>query len=190
MTVSGTGAAGAVLTAEEMLANARAAAANGDSANKSAVQKLLDAHPETDTVELSPVAKLLAAQQKAAPASTSYTDQDWYIRAKVAQLKGQIALYSTLPNLDPSGGVMDGLTKEINDLVKKQQDKLKATQAEAAAKQAELAKAQADNYKGFSSNDLLSRSKSLATTGKLPDDPISSEAQALLDKLNGVNKTV
>jgi hypothetical protein len=104
---------------------------------------------------VSPVQKLLDAQKAAASKTsttttdadgktttkkTDYTDQDWYIKAKVAQLKAQINTYSNLPGLDPSGGVIDSLTKEVNDLVKKQQDKLKASQAEAAAKQAELDK--------------------------------------------------
>lgn len=167
-----------------MLANAKAAAASSSGTGpKSAVQKLLEGRDETDTVQLSPVAKLLAAQNTTAAKSTSYFDSDEYITAKVSQLKQQLNLYSTLPGLDPSGGVLDSLTKQVNDLVKKQQAKLKATQAEAAAKQEELAKAQANEYKGYSSKDLLSRSKELATTGKI-STPISAEAQALIDKVN------
>jgi hypothetical protein len=101
---------------------------------------------------LSPVQQLLN-QQKAASTSASsdssssstatsnsYEDQDWYITAKVAQLKGEINTYSNLPGLDPSGSIIDSLTKEVNDLVAKQQKKLKAAQDEAAAKQAELDK--------------------------------------------------
>lgn len=172
-----------VLTADEMLANAKKAAASGGSGNKSAVEKLLQGRDVTDTVELSPVAKLLASQQSSATKKTDYTDEDWYLNAKVAQLKGQISLYSTLPDLDPSGGVMDNLTKEVNKLVSKQQAKLKASQDEAAAKQAELDKAQKAAYQGVSSADMLSRSKELATTGTIKDK-ITPEAQALLDKLN------
>jgi hypothetical protein len=105
---------------------------------------------------VSPVQRLLDQQKAAAAASTttttdpktgatttkstSYTDQDWYIKAKVAQLKGQIATYTNIPGLDPSGGIIDSLTKEVNDLVKKQQAKLKVSQDAAAAKQAELDK--------------------------------------------------
>src|SRR5262245_29249720 len=132
MTVSSTSSsAGAVLTADEMLANAKAAAA-ANSTPKSAVEKLLAEHPEgsQDTVSLSPVAKLLASQQTSTTKKTDYTDEDWYLKAKISQLKGQIGLYSTLPGLDPSGGVMDNLTKEVNKLITKQQNKLKAVQAE------------------------------------------------------------
>lgn len=196
MAVSSTSSstAGSVTSVDDMLANAKAAAAsNSSSGTKSAVQKLLDAHGDngtTDTVELSPVAKLLQAKTTAA-AKTSYFDSDEYLTAKVAQLKGQLAIYTTLPGLDPSGGVVDSITKDVNELVKKQQDKLKASQAEAKAKQDELAKTQANQYQGVASADMLSRSKALATTGKLPDGAVSSDVQAMLDKLKGssVNTT-
>ncbi len=55
-------------------------------------------------------------------------------------MKSEINTYSDLPGLDPSGSIIDSLTKEVNDLVAKQQAKLKASQAAAAAKQAELDK--------------------------------------------------
>ena len=103
---------------------------------------------------VSPVQQILKAEKDAAAnttanvsthSSTSWQDQDWYLKAKVAQLKGQINTYSTLPGLDPSGAIMDSLTKEVNELIKKQQAKLKASQDEAAAKQAELDKQTAQN---------------------------------------------
>ncbi len=98
--------------------------------------------PSTSIVgenSLSPVARVLKEQEAAKPASKeAFTESETYIRAKVAQLKAQINTYSTLPGLDPSGAVIDSLTKEVNDLVGKQQAKLKKSQDEAAAKQKEL----------------------------------------------------
>jgi hypothetical protein len=100
-------------------------------------------------------------------------------------LKAQIYTYSNLPGLDPSGAIMDSLTKEVNDLVIGQQKKLKASQAEAAKKQAELdalEKAKADAP--MSVADMLKRAKNLAN-GIEPSTPISKEVQALLDKSKG-----
>jgi hypothetical protein len=174
------------LTAEEMIARAQKAVetqnANGA---QSAVQKLLAEHgdADADTVELSPVAKLLAAKSaQAEQTSTPYTEQDWYLTAKVTQLRGQLETFSTIPGLDPSGSVIDSIGKEINDILAKQQAKLKKTQDDAAAKQAELAKQQANAYQGVSSADMITNAKN-AASGIKTEAPISAEAQALLDKI-------
>lgn len=182
---------GTVLSVEDLLARSKAAAATKSPAGGSKIQQMLAGREESDTVDLSPVARLL---QKSAPdkaKQTPYTEQDWYINAKVAQLKAQIYTYSNMPGLDPSGAVMDSLTKQVNDLVTKQQQKLKASQEEGAKKQAELdalEKAKADAP--MSADDMLKRAKDRAN-GITPSTPISKEAQALLDKSKGslVNKS-
>lgn len=194
MTTTGSATSTTLLTPDQLVAQAKTEAATASgSSGESAVQKLLDAHPLTDTVQLSPVSKLLAAQQTTTAAkSTSYFDSDAYLSAKVSALREQINLYSTMPDLDPSGAVLDDLTKQINDLVAKQQNKLKATQSDAAVKQAELKKEQDAAFKGFSSDTLLSRAQELSKTGKI-STPISSDVQALLDlskKGSNINQTV
>lgn len=143
----------------------------------------------TNTADLSPVQKMLKLQQGEAArnkvSSDPYTEQDWYVNAKVAQLKGQINLYSNLPGLDPSGAIMDSLTDEVNALVKKQQDKLKASQAEAAKKQAELDRIEEEKKNApLSADELIKRAKLRAEGKPLPEE-ISKEAQALLDKTKG-----
>lgn len=123
-----------------MLNNAKAAAAAkaaGKKAGLSKVQQML-AGVELDTVQLSPVAKQLLAQQQAQPSSTPYTEQEWFVNAKISQLRAQIEIYSNLPGLDPSGSMMNALTAEVNGLVKKQQDELKATNAKADEAKAKL----------------------------------------------------
>ncbi len=182
---------GTVLSVEDLLARSKAAAASKSAAKGgSKIEQMLAGREESDTVDLSPVARLL---QKTAPdkaKQTPYTEQDWYINAKVAQLKAQIYTYSNLPGLDPSGAIMDSLTKEVNELVMKQQKKLRDSSAEAAKKQAELDAAQkAKADAPMSADEMLKRAKNRAS-GIEPTTPISKEAQALLDKSKGslVNK--
>lgn len=192
MTSTSATTAGAVVSVEDMLANSKAAAAaSSSSSGKSKVEQMLAGRDPSDTVELSPVAKLLQTSTAAAK-KESYFDSDEYITAKVAQLKGQLALYTTLPGLDPGGGVIDSLTKEVNDLVTKQKDKLKASQDAADAKQKELDEQNKNAYKGISSDAMLNRSKQLATTGQIADSTdVSSDVQKMLDKVKGstVNTT-
>jgi hypothetical protein len=182
-------------TAEELIERAKKAVETKQStAGMSAVQKMLAEHGDTDesdTVQLSPVAKMLAAKNaEKTKTSTPYTEQDWYISAKVNQLRGQLALYSTLPGLDPGGNIMNGIEKEIKDILKKQQDTLAKTQADAAAKQEELAKQQAAAYQGASSDQMLANAKN-AANGVKAEAPLSDAAKALLDKIKGgtVNTT-
>lgn len=141
----------------------------------------------TTTAELSAVQKVLKQKQDAAAkvSSEPFTEQDWYLNAKVAQLKGQINTYSTLPGLDPNGAIMDSLTQEVNALVKKQQDKLKKSQAEAAAKQAELDRVEQEKKNApLSAEQLIERAKLRAEGKPLPTE-ISPEVQKLLDKSKG-----
>lgn len=145
----------------------------------------------TSTVDLSPVQKLVKQQQEEAARfktgtdSEPYTEQDWYLNAKVAQLKGQIYTYSNFPGLDPSGAIMDSLTAEVNDLVSKQQAKLKKSQDEAAKKQAELdALEEAKKNAPLTAEQLIERAKLRAEGKELPTE-ISKEVQALLDKSKG-----
>lgn len=127
---------------------------------------------------LSPVQQQLKQSTAATPTGEkkeSFFDSEIYLRAKVAQLKSQINTYSTLPGLDPSGGVIDSLTKEVNELVAKQQAKLKKSQNEAAAKQKELDEANAKKALEESipnAEQLLQRSKDRAA-GKQVDDWIA-----------------
>jgi hypothetical protein len=186
---------GSVFSVDELLARSKAAAASKSSAaGGSKIQQMLAGREDpADKVDLSPVGKLLAAQaEKAKSTETPFTEQDWYINAKVAQLKGQIYTYSNLPGLDPSGAIMDGLTKEVNALVGKQQAKLKKSQDEAAAKQAELDKLkQAEADAPISVETLLKNAKDRAN-GVKPEVEISDAVKALLDNAKkgaSVNQT-
>lgn len=175
----------AVLSAEEMLARAAANVRSGNTtANQSAVQKLLSQRenplPE-DTVELSPVQKILQAQQAEADSVESYFESDAFLQLKINQLRGQLALYSTLPGLDPNGGVIAGIEAEIRAIIEEQQATLQATLAEADAKQAELAEQDAARANTLpSADDLLARVR-----GEAPAEELSSEVQALLERAKG-----
>ena len=127
---------------------------------------------------ISPVQQLLNAEKSAASVSTAagtsssgsttstnYQDQDYFITAKVAQLKSQLALYQAVPGLDPDGSIQDSITNQANQLVAKQQAKIKASQTAAAAQQAILDKQNAEaalNAKIPTVDELLARSKSRA----------------------------
>jgi len=183
---------GITYSVEDLLARSRAAAESRSSAGQSRVQQLLAGQDLSDRVELSPVARALQANQARNPQSqTPFTEQDWYINAKVAQLRGQLELYSTLPGLDPSGAVLQSLEDEIIGFVKKQQDKLKKSQAEAAEKQAELDRLEKERADApMSADDMLKKTKAVVN-GQAPETTLSKEVQALLDKSKGsvVNRT-
>ncbi len=135
----------------------------------------------------SPVQRRLQEQNppKTEEEKKSYTEQDWYIRAKVSQLRTQIFLYSNLPGLDPSGLVMDSLTKQVNELVVKQQEKIAAARKEAEEKQAILdADAAAKANAPLTAEALLERAK-MRADGIEPPIEVTPEAQALLDKVRG-----
>lgn len=182
---------GTIASVEDMLARAKAAAATkGSTAGLSRVQQMLAGTETTDTVELSPVAKLLQSASTTTK-KTSYQDEDWFINAKVAQLKGDIALYSTLPGLDPNGAIMESLTQEVNALVKSQQDKLKAATAESDKKQAELDRIEKEKADApMSADNMLKKVKNIAD-GVAPTVEVNATVQAMLDKVKGsvVNKT-
>lgn len=190
-----TSGVGSILSADELLARSQAAVASRSSTTGgSKIQQMLAAREDggADTVSLSPVARLLQSKQtEAAKTSTPYTEQDWFLNAKVAQLKGQIQLYSSVPGLDPSGAVMQSLEKEVVALVTKQQDKLKASQAEAAKKQAELDRLEAERKAAPTSADALLERAKLRSEGKSIPVEVSSDVQKLLDNVKGqvVNKT-
>lgn len=160
-----------VLSVDDLLArSAKAAASKSGSKNQSAVQKLLAGREDPeDTVDLSPVARLVKqSEAQRAKTSTPFTEQDWYLKAKVSQLKAQIEIYSNLPGLDPSGAIMDSLSKEVRELVAKQQAKLKKSSDEAAAKKKQLDElnAEKDRFKNLPTPDqLLKRSRTLAEGG-------------------------
>ena len=132
---------------------------------------------------ISPAASSLTTDKPAAP--VPYTQQDWYIQAKVTQLKGQISLYSTLPGLDPGGSIMQSLTKQVNDLVNQQKAKLKAADDKAAAAQKQLDAANAAKDQTTSSGALLSK-----VQGGGSSAPLSDAVNALLQKAQqSVNTT-
>lgn len=177
-----------ILSVDDMLANAKAAASRS-TRGLSAVGKLLAGREESPTANMSPVERVIFEQQQSKPkqASEPYTEQDWFIKAKVRQLKAQIELYSTIPGLDPGGAILGALGKEVTDLVKKQQAAIKKLTDEATAKQEELAKKQAAEYKGISAEDMLKRTKALVEGTDLPlsaaDKAKSDAADALLKKI-------
>lgn len=187
---------GSLLSVEDMLARSKAAAdSKASAAGGSKIQQMIAAMEnggQTDTVNLSPVAKLLKTTETSKPDSVPFTEQEWYINAKVAQLKGQIQMYSTLPGLDPSGAVMDSLTQEVNALVNSQQEKLAKSQAEAKEKQDQLDKLEKERAAApMSAEAMLKRVKN-QIEGTPEKKELSSEAQAMLDKLKSgsvVNKT-
>jgi hypothetical protein len=190
--VSGTSS---VLTADQLLSKSRSQATGESDPNApsadgvlSAADLLKRAQDAANGIIDPPVKQTISkkasslTQKPAKP--VPYTEQDWYIKAKVAQLKGQISLYATLPGLDSSGAIMDSLTKEVNDLVNKQKAKIKAANDEAAAKQKELDAANANKDKTTSANDLLAKIQGTAAA-----PPLSDAVQALLKKAQGVNTT-
>lgn len=166
----------APLSVEDLLARSKEAAdrkAAGQSAGQSAVQKLLAGREEpADTVELSAVARLLKEREASDPAKTEpYTEQDWYLRAKVAQLRGQLDFYSKLGS-GISDSAMNSIEDEIKGLLKKQADKIKASTAEADAKKKELDEktaAEALEKSIPSADQLLKRSQSRINGEDVPD---------------------
>ena len=177
---------GSVLSVEELLARSAEAVRTRTPAGGSKVQQLLAGREEDDSVDLSPVAKLLDAKKKEdAKTAIPFTEQDWYIRAKVTQLRAQIQIYSNLPGLDPSGAIMDSLSKEVTDLVSKQNAKLKKSQAESAAKQKELDEKNAAAANApMSADEMLKRAKLRASGADIPVE-ISKDVQKLLDESKG-----
>lgn len=188
---------GGVLSVDELLARAKAAAdakRAGQNSGKSTIQQIIaqmESKLDLDSVNLSPVARLLKRQAAAeTKTATPYTEQEWFIQAKVAQLRGQIELYSNLPGLDPSGAMMQSLEDEVRALVGKQQAKIRASQAEAAKKSEELRKQEAEKAAAPMSADEMLRRSENAARGIAEATPVSKEAQALLDKVRkSVNTT-
>ena len=133
---------------------------------------------------ISPAASSLTPAKPAAP--VPYTQQDWYITAKVAQLKSQIAIYSSLPGLDPGGSIMASLTQQVDDLATQQQAKLTASNAKAAAAQKQLDAANAAKDQTTSASALLQQ-----VQGGAPAAALSDAANALLQQaqqqVSGVN---
>ena len=174
----------AVLSAEEMLARAAANVRSGNTtANQSQVQRLLAQRetPIEDTVDISPVQKILQQQAAEAEETVSYFESDDYLQLKVQQLQGQLAIYSTLPGLDPSGSILSSIEAEIRDLIAGQQEKLNEI-----LERGEDADAQLREQEAARAAELKSADDLLATVrGENAPDAISDEAQALLDSVRG-----
>ncbi len=173
----------AVLSVEELLARSAAAVKSGKStANLSAVGKLLAARdtPIEDTVDISPVQKILQAQEADKAAKTNYFDSDDFLRLKISQLRSQLAIYTTVPGLDANGAIVGGIEAEIRDIIGKQQATIqeslsKADEAKATLDEQERLKALA----GPTPEELLAKIQ-----GTAAKDPISDAAQKLLDNLD------
>ncbi|MCB1557010.1 MAG: hypothetical protein KDJ15_06825 [Alphaproteobacteria bacterium] len=179
------------LTPEELIARAKTAVESrasslSSAAGQSAVARLLAGRDApVDTVDLSPVQRLVQDRDaRTAADDTPYTEQDWYVRAKVAQLQAQISLYATLPGLDPSGAVIGALEKEATDLAKKQFETLDAIQKEAAEKQAQLAEQERLRaLEPLSPDALIKRARN--NLDGVVESALTPAAQALLDNLRG-----
>ncbi len=123
----------------------------------------------------SAVQRVLKAQEDSKPPASEepFTEQEWYLRAKVAQLQGQIDFYSNVPS-GVSDSAMSSIQAEINGILTQLQEKADAKSAEAAAKQKEVLDAQAAAKLAAevkSPEVLLARAKTLATGGSVGDPP-------------------
>ena len=177
------------LSAEDMLARAAKNVATGNtSKNMSAVEKLLAQRetPIEDTVDLSPVQKLLQEREsREAEKAVPYTEQDWFLKLKINQLRAQLAIYTTVPGLDPNGAVLNGIEAEIKSIIEKQQATLQESLKKSDEASAELAeKERLAALEGYSPEELLARAQ-----GTAPETTLSKEVQALLDKIKGVDTT-
>jgi hypothetical protein len=122
----------------------------------------MEAGGAKDSVTLSPVAKLLQKNEGTKPTNDkSYEEQEWFINAKISQLRSQIHTYSNVPGLDPSGEIMASLEKEVYTLVNKQMESLKKTDEAAKEAQEKLKKLEAERAAALpTADDMLSRVKS------------------------------
>lgn len=168
---------GGVLSVDEMLARSKEAVKSGKTTkNMSAVEKLLARREDpVDTVDLSPVQKLLQ-RQKSKKSGESFFESDAYLKMKVNQLHGQLAIYATLPGLDPDGSNMDRIQAEIQAIAQIQQSQF----AEIEAKRLEAQAAQQDKdrlkaLEGLSADDMLAR-----LSGVAPKEELSSDVKNLL----------
>lgn len=176
---------GSVPSVEEMLARSAANVKSGKTTkNMSAVQKLLaeNGEPE-DTVEISPVQKVLQKQLSDAKKVENYFDSDQFLQLKIGQLRGQLAIYSTLPGLDPSGAVIGGIEAEIKDIIGKQQAKLKASLDKSAEAEKKLKEAEAQ--KALDAEIPTAQALLDKINGKTTKTALSKEVQALLNKVKG-----
>ena len=188
----------AILSVDELLANAKAAAASkGSTRGLSAVGKLLAGREESKTANLSAVQRVLYEQEQDKSKQTEpYTEQEWFIKARVNQLRAQIKLFSSIPGLDPGGGMLEGLGKEVTDLVKKQQAAIKKVSDEAAAKQAELDAKNKSAYKGLTTEQMLKRLEAKSSGGVVPEYNLSdadkkknAAVEAMLKKVGATVNT-
>lgn len=180
-----------ILSPEQLLSRAKAAASKVNTAGLSAVGKLLAGREDTEEVSLSPVQKLAEARKaEAEQQKIPYTEQDWYINLKVTQLRFQLDFYSKL------GGqlgqqAMSSIEKEIKGLLQKQADKVKKTNEEADALQKQLAEQEAAAKALVPSpEEFLQRAEARARGEFVPEfsaegagsDSENAAVQALLDK--------
>ena len=187
-----------VLTADQLLSKSKSQAAGGSDPNATDAPGVLSsadllkraadaAKGIVDPPIVQNISKSAASLTPAKPpAPVPYTQQDWYITAKVAQLKGQIAMYAALPGLDSSGAIMDSLTKQVNDLVSQQKAKLKTSNDAAAAAKKQLDAANAAKDQTTSSSDLLAKVKG-TTQAPAPSDAVTALLNQAKKQASGVN---
>lgn len=182
MSVSETGG---ILSVDQMLANAKKAAeSKGSTEGMSRIQKMLQGREERDSVNLSPVARLMQARtEQASKKPDSYKEEEWYINAKVSQLRAQLQVYSTLPGLDPSGGIMESIEAEIKELAQRQMERIQKSQVEAKKKQDELARLEKERAnQPLSAEEMLERTKK-SLSGTKDSVALSDDVQKMLDRL-------
>lgn len=172
-----------VLSVEDMLARSASAVASGtNTANLSAVGKLLAAreNPIEDIIDLSPVQKILQAQEADKERVENYFDSDDFIRLKTSQLRNQLALYTSIPGLDANGAIVNGIEAEIRGILAKQQETIRESTAKAEEAKATLAEnKRLEALVGPTPEELLAR-----VQGTAPKEEISDAAQKLLDNLD------
>ncbi len=183
-----------LLSVEQLLANSKAAAdalrTGRSSGAKSAVEKLLEQRdsPIEDIVDISPVQRILQAQE-AKKSEKSYFESDDFLELKVAQLKGQLATFSSIPGLDTDGSNINRIQAEIQAIIAIQADDQAKLTAEAKEKQDILdEKALLEAREPTSVDDLLNRAKNEAN-GIRPGVELSPAAQRLLDNIGSTVDT-
>lgn len=172
-------------TVEELLARSKsqadAARAGRAGAGASEVEKLLAGREDdVDSLNLSPVQKLLQRQQEEADRISnveSYFESEEFLRVKITQLRGELSFYSNFPGLDPDGSNIARIEQEISaifEIQAAQQREIEEKAADAQAKQEEVAAASANALPSV--DDLLARAR-----GEEPAEELSDDVKALLE---------
>ncbi len=179
-----------VLTPEQMIANAREAAEaarqNRLRPGASEVERLLaERDTPLDTVQLSPVERILQAREQEAQRAidNNYFESDEYIQLKVNQLRSQLSIYSNLPGLDPTGGILDSIEAEIREILEKQAADLAESEAAAAEAEARIAEQERERANAALSPEEMLQRAADSVNGVTRPTEVTDAAQRLLDSL-------